>query len=155
MKENYQIYLPYQFHRRPHSVDWDAQLSHKKMKTMFLSNMSKSRRLTSTFFPIRTYNFLYLMKPTLKILSLGHLLTMSIPEIKMNQEFRHSIQISVIITRIPVSPSKLLSCSRVMSFFFMGGTVGGRGSMSSTFSIRFRRILIRRKRTKTNRKMFM
>ena len=57
MKENYQIYLPYQFHWRPHSVDWDAQLSHKKMKTTFLSNMSKSRRLTSTFFefsPIRS-----------------------------------------------------------------------------------------------------
>ena len=51
MKENYQIYLPYQFHWRAHLVDWDAQLSHKKMKTMFLSNMSKSRRLTSTFFP--------------------------------------------------------------------------------------------------------
>ena len=53
MKENYQIYLPYQFHRRPHSVDWDPQLANKKIKTMFLSNMSKGRRLTSTFFPIR------------------------------------------------------------------------------------------------------
>ena len=60
MKENYQIYLPYQFHRRPHSVDWDAKLSHKKMKTMFLSNMSKSRRLTSTFFPISLWeNMVY------------------------------------------------------------------------------------------------
>ena len=53
MKENYQIYLPYQFHQRPHSVDRDAKLSNKKMKTMFLSNMSKIRRLTSTFFPIK------------------------------------------------------------------------------------------------------
>ena len=52
MKENYQIYLPYQFHWRAHSLGGDAQLSHKKMKSLFLSNMSKSRRLTSTFFPI-------------------------------------------------------------------------------------------------------
>ena len=52
MKENYPIYLPYQFHWRPHSVGGDSQLSHKKMKTLFLSNMSKSRRLTWTFFPI-------------------------------------------------------------------------------------------------------
>ena len=51
MKENYQIYLPYQFHLRDQLVDWDPQLPHKKMKTMFLSNMSKSQRLTSTFFP--------------------------------------------------------------------------------------------------------
>ena len=53
MKENYQIYLPYQFHWRLHSVGGDSQLPHKKMKTLFLSNMSKSRRLTSTFFPTR------------------------------------------------------------------------------------------------------
>ena len=52
MKENYQIYLPYQFYPRVQSVGGDAQLAHKKMKTLFLSNMSKSRRLTSTFFPI-------------------------------------------------------------------------------------------------------
>ena len=52
MKENYQIYLPYQFHWRAHSVGGDAQLPHKQMKTLFLSNMSISRRLTSTFFPI-------------------------------------------------------------------------------------------------------
>ena len=32
-------------------VGGDAKLSHKKMKTLFLSNKSKSRRLTSTFFP--------------------------------------------------------------------------------------------------------
>ena len=51
MKENYQIYLPYQFHLRAHSVDREPKLPNKKMKTMFLSNMSKSRRLTSTFFP--------------------------------------------------------------------------------------------------------
>ena len=51
MKENYQIYLPYQFHSRPHLLGGDAQLPHKKMKTMFLLNMSKSRRLTLTFFP--------------------------------------------------------------------------------------------------------
>ena len=54
MKANYQIYLPYQFHWRAQSVDWNAQLSYKKMKTMFLSNMSKSRRLTLTFFPINS-----------------------------------------------------------------------------------------------------
>ena len=52
MKENNQIYLPYKFHWRPQSAGWDSQLPHKKMKTLFLSNMSKSRRLTSTFFPI-------------------------------------------------------------------------------------------------------
>ena len=33
------------------SVDEDTKLPRKKMKTMFLSNMSKSRRLTTTFFP--------------------------------------------------------------------------------------------------------
>ena len=55
MKENYQIYLPYQFHLRPRSAGWDAQLSHKKMKTMILSNMTKSLRLTSTFFPIMQF----------------------------------------------------------------------------------------------------
>ena len=53
MKENYQIYLPNQFHWRLQSLDEDSQLSHKKMKTMFLSNMSESRRLTSSFFPIK------------------------------------------------------------------------------------------------------
>ena len=52
MKENYQIYLPYQFHWRAHSVGGYPQLPRKKMKTLFLSNMSKNRRLTSTFFPI-------------------------------------------------------------------------------------------------------
>ena len=52
MKKNYPNYLPYQFCLRAHSLDWDPQLSHKKMKTMFLLSMSKSRKLTSTFFPI-------------------------------------------------------------------------------------------------------
>ena len=52
MKENYQINLPYQIGRRDLSAGLDAQLSHKKMKTMFLSSMSKSQRLTSTFFLI-------------------------------------------------------------------------------------------------------
>ena len=51
MKENYQIYLPYQFHWRAHSPLGEPQLPNKKIKTLFLSNMSKSRRLTSTFFP--------------------------------------------------------------------------------------------------------
>ena len=51
MKENYQIYLPYQFCLRAHSLGRDSQLSHKKIKTLFLSNMSKSGRLTSTYFP--------------------------------------------------------------------------------------------------------
>ena len=50
MKENYPNYLPYQFRLRPQSVDREPQLPNKKMKTMFLWNMSKSRRLTSTFF---------------------------------------------------------------------------------------------------------
>ena len=54
MKKNYQIYLPYQFHRGPQSVDREPQFPNKKMKTIFLWNMSKSRRLTSTFFPIIT-----------------------------------------------------------------------------------------------------
>ena len=52
MKENYQIYLPYQFHRRPQSAGWVPRFPHKKMKTMFLSNKWKSRSLTSTFFPL-------------------------------------------------------------------------------------------------------
>ena len=51
MKENYPIYLPYQFHWRPQSALGDPQLPNKKMKTPFLSNMLKSQRLTSTFFP--------------------------------------------------------------------------------------------------------
>ena len=54
MKENYQIYLLYQFHWRAQSAGWDPQLPNKKMKTMFPSNMSKSRRLTSTFFPMNS-----------------------------------------------------------------------------------------------------
>ena len=52
MKEKYQIYSPNQFCLSVHSLDRVPKLSHKKMKTMFLSNMLKSRRLTSTFFPI-------------------------------------------------------------------------------------------------------
>ena len=39
MKENYKIYLPYQFHWRPQSALGDPQLPNKKMKTRFLSNM--------------------------------------------------------------------------------------------------------------------
>ena len=42
MKENYQIYLPYQFCPRMQSVDGDAQLPDKKMKILFFWNMSKS-----------------------------------------------------------------------------------------------------------------
>ena len=57
MKENYPIYLPYQFHWRPQSALGDPQLPNKKMKTPFLSNMSKSRRLTSTFFPITCWSY--------------------------------------------------------------------------------------------------
>ena len=34
----------------------DPQLFHKKMKTLFLSNMSKSRRLTTTFFPTTNHD---------------------------------------------------------------------------------------------------
>ena len=73
MKENYQIYLPYQFRLRDQSAGRDPQLSHKKMKTLFLSNMSKSRRLTSTFFPDKRnrladmlVNFFLLDKVTLE-----------------------------------------------------------------------------------------
>ena len=51
MKENYPIYLPYQFHWRPQSALGDPQLPNKKMKTLFLWNMLKSRRLTLIFFP--------------------------------------------------------------------------------------------------------
>ena len=51
MKENHQIYLLYQFCLKDQLVDGDAQISYKKMKTLFLSIMSKSRRLISTFFP--------------------------------------------------------------------------------------------------------
>ena len=50
MKENYQIYLSYQFHWRPQSAGRDPQLSHKKMKTMFLSNMSTSQKTDFDFF---------------------------------------------------------------------------------------------------------
>ena len=55
MKENYPNYLRNQFCLRAHLVDQDAKLSNKKMKTMFLWNMSKSRRLASTFFPTIYY----------------------------------------------------------------------------------------------------
>ena len=41
------------------SLGEDSQLPHKKMKTLFLSNMSKSRRLTSTFFPIIVVAFVF------------------------------------------------------------------------------------------------
>ena len=51
MKENYQINLPSQFHLRAQSGGQEPELPYEKMKTMFLSNMSKSRRLTLTFFP--------------------------------------------------------------------------------------------------------
>ena len=76
MKENYQIYLPYQFHLRAHSLDREPKLSHKKMKTMFLSNMSKSRRLTSTFFPIisvfiEKFKIFLIMKRIEKIVRYG------------------------------------------------------------------------------------
>ena len=40
MKENYLIILLNQFHLRPQLFDRGPKLSHKKMKTMFLSNMS-------------------------------------------------------------------------------------------------------------------
>ena len=50
MEKNYQIYKSFQFGLRAHSIDQlKPQLLHKKMKTMFPSNMSKSRRPTSTF----------------------------------------------------------------------------------------------------------
>ena len=42
MKENHQIYLPYQFRLSARSLGGDAQLSHKKMETIFLWNMSRS-----------------------------------------------------------------------------------------------------------------
>ena len=56
---------------RPHSVDRDPQLSNKKRKTMFLSNMSKSWRLTSTFFRqhkffVRQFCFLVVSIPFLE-----------------------------------------------------------------------------------------
>ena len=54
MKENYQIILPCRFHPKEQSVNWVSKLCHKKIKTMFLWNASKSRRLTSSFFPIKT-----------------------------------------------------------------------------------------------------
>ena len=52
MKENCHIYLPCLIRPRVQSAERDSQLPNKKMKTIFLSNMSESRRLTSTFFPI-------------------------------------------------------------------------------------------------------
>ena len=55
MKQYYQIYLPYQFHQKPHPARSVFKLSNEKMKTMFLLNMSKSRRLTSTFFPTNRF----------------------------------------------------------------------------------------------------
>ena len=51
MKENYPIYVSCKFYWTLQSAGWDFKLSHKKIKTLFLSNMSKSRRLTQTFFP--------------------------------------------------------------------------------------------------------
>ena len=59
MKENYQIYLPYQFLLRDQSVNSDKKFSHKKMKTMFLLNILKSRRLTSTFFPVIVHSIIH------------------------------------------------------------------------------------------------
>ena len=68
MKKNYQIYSPYQFHWRPQSVGGDSQFPPKKMKTLFLSNMSKSRRLTSTFFPIIDCDYRLWRNQRLKLL---------------------------------------------------------------------------------------
>ena len=50
MKENYQIYLLYQFCLRDQSVDRDPQLSHKKMKTLSLEYVKKSKT-DFDFFP--------------------------------------------------------------------------------------------------------
>ena len=47
MKENYQIFLPYQFRLSAHLLDQEPEFSHKKTKTMFLWNLSKRRRLTN------------------------------------------------------------------------------------------------------------
>ena len=44
--------LSISFERPIEDEDEEPRLPHKKMKTLFLSNMSKSRRLTSTFFPM-------------------------------------------------------------------------------------------------------
>ena len=56
MKENYQIYIPYQFCPRVQSAGRDPQLPNKKMKTLFLSNTVEPRNNgfqgTSSFFPV-------------------------------------------------------------------------------------------------------
>ena len=52
MKENYQIYLAYQFYWRPHWVDQEPQFLHKKMKAMFLKYVKKSKTDLNFFFPI-------------------------------------------------------------------------------------------------------
>ena len=59
MKENYKINLTSHFRPRVQSFDREPQLSYKKMNTMFLWKISKSRKLTSTFFPTigRPYGF--------------------------------------------------------------------------------------------------
>ena len=61
MKENYQIYVPSQFHWRPHSVGGDPQLSHKKMKTLFLEYVKKSKT-DFDFFPDYFFSHLRKMK---------------------------------------------------------------------------------------------
>ena len=59
------LFTLYYLHWRPQSARWDSQLTNEKMKTMFLSNTSKSRRPTSTFFPIKIHQFFFLIRVVL------------------------------------------------------------------------------------------
>ena len=63
MKENYQIYLPIQFCPRVQSLDRVPRLSQKKMKTLFLWNMSKT---DFDFFPDNQLRAGILLKAFLK-----------------------------------------------------------------------------------------
>ena len=52
MKENYQIYLPYQYHQRLQTVDWDAQLPYKKKNENHVSlKYVKKSKTDFDFFP--------------------------------------------------------------------------------------------------------
>ena len=51
MKENYQIYLPYQFHWRPQSAGWVPRILNKKIKKPVFLEYVKKLKTDFDFFP--------------------------------------------------------------------------------------------------------
>ena len=53
MKENYQIYLLYQFHWNPQSVDWQPQLMQKKKKHVSFKYVKKMKNDFASFSTVK------------------------------------------------------------------------------------------------------